>query len=272
MHPIHSHLTPELRTDRNGVTSTRWVKPSSSEAMAQLGVPAPALSALTHTEKLVKNISDRITEHTGKPRSPETMAKWVGNANKRQLSAIQESLDVLEISDGDPAQKREQRVILSILESLGNDPIGDEVVMEMLMIRKAYCGERSIKHFAIETNRELKSYVYGIRSDAPLPLDSAGMISRITAAVRFAYEVNTTCSNERFNPTETYDVRASILAKPVTEKRYRNADLLELVMEKHEQVDAMIELVTTYRTSDPATLRGLMDNPDGAKPLVSGWL
>jgi hypothetical protein len=268
-----SHLIPEQRTDRNGNTSTRWVKPSSAEAMAQLGVPAPSLPELTFTEKLVESISTKIADYTGERRAKGIMTRWVGGADKRQLRAIQESLVILESEDRDPAVVREQKVIKSILHSLARGSmVEDEVVIEMLTLRSAFCSARSMRDDAPVWNSELKSYIYGLRREVPLPLDSKGMAKKITAAVQFAYEVTTRCPGEKFTPTEPVEEYAGVTSVKVTAKRYVDANLLELVLEQSDRVDEMIDLAISQRTTEPAVLRSLMDNPDGAKPLAGGWL
>jgi hypothetical protein len=241
--------------------------------MAQLGVPAPSLPELTFTEKLVESISAKIAEYTGERRAKGIMTRWVGGANKRQLAAIQDSLAVLESEDRAPAVVREQRVIKSILHSLARGSmVEDEVVIEMLTLRSAFCSDRSLRDDAPVWNSELKSYIYGLRREVPLPLDSKGMVEKITAAVQFAYEVTTRCPGEKFTPTEPVEEYAGVSSAKVTAKRYVDADLLEIVLEQPDRVEEMIELAVSQRTTDPAILRGLMDNPDGAKPLASGWL
>jgi hypothetical protein len=40
---MRNDLTPELRTDKNGVTSTRWVKPDQSSASKGNGLPTPGI-------------------------------------------------------------------------------------------------------------------------------------------------------------------------------------------------------------------------------------
>jgi hypothetical protein len=241
--------------------------------MAQLGVPAPSLPELTFTEKLVDSISDKIAENTGQRRAKGIMSKWVGGANKRQLAAIQGSLDVLYEDDNDPAVLREQRIIKSMLHSLARGSmVEDEVVIEMLTLRSAFCSDRSVRDDAPAWNSELKSYIYGLRREVPLPLDSNGMVKKIAAAVQFAYEVTTRCPGEKFTPTEPVEEYAGVTSVKVTAKRYVDANLLEMVLEESDRVEEMIELAISQRTTDPAVLRGLMDNPDGAKPLASGWL
>lgn len=268
-----NHLIPERRTDRNGNISTRWVKPSSSEAMAQLGVPAPSLPELTFTEKLVESISNRIAENTGERRAKGIMSRWIGGANKRQLAAIQTSLDVLYKDETDPAVEREQKVIRSMLHSLARGSmVEDEVVIEMLTLRSAFCSDRSVRDDAPTWNADLKSYIYGIRREKPLPLDSAGMTKKVAAAVQFAYEVTTRCRGEKFTPTETVEEYAGVTSVKVTAKRYVDSHLLELVLEQSDRVEELIELAISQRTTDPAILRGLISNPEGAKPLASGWL
>lgn len=39
------NLIPEIRTDKNGVTSTKWVKPTSAPSFAGEGIPMPIASA-----------------------------------------------------------------------------------------------------------------------------------------------------------------------------------------------------------------------------------
>lgn len=242
--------------------------------MAQLGVPAPALPTLTFTEKLVESISDRIAECTGQRRSKMIMSRWVGGANKRQLAAVQTSLDVLYENGTNPTIVREQKIVRSMLHSLARgSTVEDEVVFEMLTLRSAFCSERSVRDDNPVWNSELKAYVYGLRREAPLPLDSDGMVKKVAAAVQFAYEVTTRCAGDNFaSPTEAVEEYAGVTSAKVTAKRYVDANLLELVLEESDRVEELIEMAISQRTTEPAILRGLLDNPDGARPLAGGWL
>jgi hypothetical protein len=54
---MRSNLIPELRTDKNGVTSTRWVKPDQSPASKGSGMPTPGIKVESLSSK-----QDRLFE------------------------------------------------------------------------------------------------------------------------------------------------------------------------------------------------------------------
>lgn len=62
-----SHLTPDLRTDKNGVSSVRWVNPDAPAASSSSTIPAPAPLVLPESvskarEALITSLASSIYE------------------------------------------------------------------------------------------------------------------------------------------------------------------------------------------------------------------
>ena len=273
MTPDRSHLTPELRTDRNGKTSTRWIKPSSAEAMASLGVPAPVLREPTYTQKLTSSRISKINEFMGQARMRAVMERWVGSMNDSELSILDDTLEVCESRSLDRAVVREQEVIKGIFYSLARGSSEeDRVVLEMLAIRKAFCSEWSQREQPTLRNTELKSYVYGMRARGGFPLEGDYWVRGITATVRFAYELTARFPNADFLPTEKTNDYAGFSGMKTDYRKYKSPELANLIFNHPEDTGYLIELAAEHQTNDPHILRGLIENPEGAAPLSKGWL
>jgi len=268
-----SHLIPEQRIDRNGRASTRWVKPATHTTSLPLKAPAPVLTGITTKRTTLSRIS-RIEEITGVSRNHNILAHWIGKANKRELGVIDSALEVFDKDDTDVAVAREQKVIKSILHSLARgSSTEDEVVLEMLALRKAFCSEWSQENDPQIMNAELKSYIYGIRGNKPLLLDKDDKwVTGLTAAIRFAYEMNARCPEEDFLPTVEADSSIGFSSVRTTRREFVTPDLANLAYQESAKTTELIELAITNRTNDAAVLRSLLENPDGAKPLANGWL
>ena len=270
-----SHLIPEQRTDRNGRTSTRWVKPATNTTSLPLKAPAPVLPGPgIITEWTVSSRISRIEEITGVSRKHNILERWIENANKRELGVIDSALEVFDKDDSDAAVAREQKVIKSILHSLARgSSTEDEVVLEMLALREAFCSEWSQENDPQIMNAELKSYIYGLRGSKPLPLDKDDKwVIGLTAAIRFAYEVNARCPEQDFLPTVEADSSIGFSSVRTTRREFVTPDLANLAYQESAKTTELIELAITNRTNDAAVLRSLLENPDGAKPLANGWL
>jgi hypothetical protein len=91
---MNSNLVPELRTDKNGVTRKRWVKPSGAEASKKSSIPAPS-TASTNRRQLLKELAAGIKKSGRTASAKDEDIALVNDLAQMGLSSQMDLLHIL---------------------------------------------------------------------------------------------------------------------------------------------------------------------------------
>lgn len=123
-----SNLIPEQRTDKNGVTSTRWVRPADDVASKATSLPVPALPELpvvNYRAELEDMLREKATEFG------DDHTKFYSTASEDILSYIHESLS----ADDDP-----DSTLPAEISCLMNDNVEEHVIEAWIHLRDMHEG------------------------------------------------------------------------------------------------------------------------------------
>jgi hypothetical protein len=276
------HLVAEQRTDKNGITRTRWVKSAQSVAAGSKKMPSPKLGASvpkTWTPKEASLIiSYAVADTQGGGWADglfvAKMEEFMRSASTPEEEAtLNECVNVLKSESKDPATLREQRVIVDLLSNWDIKGFYPDI-HDLLRIREAFCSEWS------QQNNPPLTYAKDFISGMPVnrgdrrPLDIDVWQAGFIGTIRFAYELKSRFPDASFLPTKTRDTTAldtdGYLSFTKREE-YVNPELGNLVWNYRDRIGDLIEVAAEHQTNDHIRLYQLMEHK-GATALVDGFL
>lgn len=277
-----NNLVPTPRTDRNGKTVIRHMRPEQQNA-PQKAFPGVSLTTGQDTLGSVKSellwvLSTNYKHGYHDTAVVKDVVRWVNNSTDQQLAELVAALKTVTTAETSfvPAVVREANVIRSILSSTLNDQVHHRHAHGMLAARAAFCSESATLE---KTDMRIALPVYlGLVCNMhgkDLPEEEILEPQKLQAALRYAYEtINARVSYDSTKVfTEIYVQAESGHRTTVSYSfvQYRDKKLLKLLTENVDRVDDIISLTRSHQTFDPTRLSVLM-NYDGPQPLGSGAL
>ena len=278
-----SNLVPTPRTDRNGKTVIRHMRPEQQSATSKQ-IPGVTLTSSPVDIRKIKRdvywvLQSNYKHGVADSSDIKNVRNWVDNSSEAQLAEIAVALEVVNSSEdsSDPAMLREARVVRSILSSTlsYNGPTGH--AHGLMAARSAFCSEWSTSHEA-DMRTALPVYL-GLNCDGhgnKLPAERLLKPKEMTAALRYSYELITA----RTFPIRNTPFNEVMVSKPSSGFRetanfsmvqYGDPKLLTLVAENADRVTDLIDLSQNHETFDPERLAVLMGY-EGPKALGTGSL
>lgn len=265
-------LVAVKRVDRNGKLVTRHIKPQDSLSSTSKTIPAPRATQLRIT---AANRPSLINEVAGHTKDSDTLKRTLERATPETLKVLDEALSFYRAPSNDPIVEREKNAILSIVGGFARgSQTDDKMVYEMLTLRSAFCSKWSQENDAALSRSTMRMFIYGLNGGKEIPLTKPKFVEGVTAALRFAYELNARCPYADFLPTVEGTANAYGQYGRGTHPtyQYRETDTANFVFREADKVEELIELAVKHKTTDAKVLEYLLEN-DGASPAVSdGWL
>lgn len=276
------HLVAEQRTDKNGITRTRWVKSAPTTAAANKKMPSPKLGVSapktwTPREAAVI-ISCAVADVQGGGWADgffvAKMEEFVSSASTPEEEAtINECVAVLRSESRDPATLREQRVIADLLSNWDTKSFNPDI-HDLLRIREAFCSEWSQQNNPDLTSARNLISAMPVNRDDRRPLDIDVWQSGFTATIRFGYEMKLRFPDADFLPTKARDTTyldAAGYLSFISLEEYISPELGNLVWSYRDRIGDLIEVAAEHETNDHLRLYQLMEHK-GATALVDGFL
>lgn len=229
-----SNLIPEVRTDKNGRSSVRWVKPEwDREPSGNRGIPKIKDAG---GESARKELMNRLNE--GRHGLDKAIAKTVTGKTAQLLNELLAR----------PRDKQDHNPLVNqIIINIENPRLGK------------YLNEFIIRHYDRATASGINvpfDFMAGIIENGhDLTEDQEWALLRVTFEAAVIDEV------------ETVNVPFPHYAMAIKDK-----ELEALVMERPESADDIALIVGERKTCNAATIRGLLDTTEGHSALTHGKL
>lgn len=265
------NLTPTVIADKNGKITTVHKKNDAQKSSSMAKVPAPTMYGGIKSEKpstasRIRGIRHALTGGSwGKP----IQAK----ADRFIKFSTPEQLDILDdaIAGFEDLTDHEQAVLSSIFEPLTKRSGDSGAIHELLAHRKAFASNWAVRENPSLYLESLDALVYGLRGEnfkGSLDCADESVVNVNIALLRFAYEVKERAPRSEFLPV--YEAQMGVGSSRVADV-YKNEGLKELIRDRADRVDELIELALTNKTTEPQTLLALMDH-EGHSSLTYGLL
>jgi len=262
-----SNLIPTQRTDKNGRTVIRHMRPVSSAAANASGFPAPSVTSKQTMKERVAAIDAFFRKHR-RMVVPSKARAFLSDSTPEELERLNM---VLESHDDMP--EREKFIVHEAMRSLSTPRETTEFVHELLALRSAFCGEWSVRNSP--SIKGLTDFVYGTRESLGASLEEFGSLRfkeeqelrEAVAVTRFTYEMDRRFPRQDFRPAE----HAYIRSTGTGYLQHKDPALVELLREHCDRVEELIEFAAEHRTCDVQALRAYLEH-EGAKSLSSGYL
>lgn len=262
-----SNLIPTPRTDKNGNTVIRHMRPVSAPAASGAAIPPVALpkSAGKRTAKL------RMEEIAAIFRNP-----LVASKTRKLLSAsTPEELDTLDtvLREYDGMTPLEQKVVKKALRPLTVGRGDTEHVHEILALRSAFCGPWAEENDPAVTG--IEDYIYGVRDAFGVSLyhrysmkfRSEQELNEAVAVTRYLFEMDRRHPRQSFRPADmTY-----LSGINISYLKFKDPALVALLREYPDRVEDLIEFSGEQQTSGVHALRAYLEH-EGASSLSGGYL
>lgn len=265
-----SNLVPVQMHDKNGVLTTRWVRPADNENGTSKGMPAPVLAGnVTEEEALVQKIKDVLNARDSRlaipPRSEKKLATLSPELLHKTIKLVEEwpedDLGQLQGFFGRSSNEPVLNVLVNIVRDVDKMLFrGEEDPVEKVI---ALCNKHRIDdmdtppgefHYSLIKAEILASYVYlSSPSRALIPHQQALTLEKIRANMDvlepatpvIAAMVRSDTGYETFDydgdgiglmmevaeVVQRYPGKAEAIAKIVTERGGFNADVIDQVLQ-----------------------------------------
>jgi hypothetical protein len=264
------HLVSEQRTDKNGVTRTRWVKPDVAVKKAgtmpapQTKPQAPVVTNADRRDTILRSI-----QTMGKERASSKIDDFLSGATPEQIAVVDDALMELTDDNSDAAVKRKKYVAARIIRIC----IDDATVIaghDMFRYREAFSSHWAQNNHPSMTNAE--RIMLGLRG-FNLPFDDEAVNPNDVACVRFAYEMKARFPDAPFLPVSKniFQLRINGVRGFNEVDVYKEPKLPNLIWENPDRVDDLIAFAAARETSDAQRLEEML-SLDGSKVLAEGLL
>jgi hypothetical protein len=251
-----SNLIPERRTDKNGVTRTRWVKPTGDSQKPNLPVPSlpPVGKEYRH---LIRQVMSQLSQDE---KTPEHMDPKV--IKNRLMRLPRHTLDYISSTrDQWMSNPYLDRILISTLHNEVSPVVIDDIAYLYLNMSYDISGYESWSLRGFEGEMiisdalrgihaaQLDGVDYDFRSDTPLRLRDDDMGSKVLAILNVMNVLLDEFSDEarvQHDDKEFTDI--------ITDRV-----LAQLVVDKHNRNEELVELMDARKTADPMVLTSIMD-------------
>lgn len=278
-----NNLIPTPRTDKNGHTVIRHMKPvaasSTSSVLPAVSLPVPAASKAELLSAMMEVFGVSASSSSSQFFSVQ-IEGWLDSSTPEQLAdlgVVIEELGPLDGLDGDtddPAVKRNRVVIRGIMNETIQNRTNRIHTHDLLAMRSAFCSDYARLH-QLPLGQGFSHFLGLISKDGYiLPPSERATNEELISGIRFAYELGVRLSDGSAMPTkssavESIDDRGD--AKALYASEYKSRELLELVMRNGDRVGELIDLAETRKSCDPSLLKELL-NSDTHRAMNPGWL
>lgn len=222
---MRENLIPEQRTDKNGVTSVRWVKPGTNDTGTGPSLPAPALAAppaVNYREELKSLL------HKTAVSFDDDHTKFLAKASDDILAYIHESLTAGDKPDYFAGQ----------ISCLMDDNTEDHVV-------EAWIHLYDMHHDAIDDMGEVE-YIRGAIESGTQPLNTYDRTNPEHATIvktlfQFIYETDT---EQHATAVDVVGVKSNGLT--ASSYQITNPQLADYLSNHPEQVDSLIDIANDH--------------------------
>ena len=262
----NNSLVPTPRTDKNGLTVIRHMRPQST----------PALRTALPPVTLSKDAAKRTTKLRMEELSAIMKTPLIASKTRKLLSgSTSEELDRLDtvLREYHGMSPREQKVVHKALRPLTVDRKDTDHVHEILALRSAFCGP-----WAEETNPSvtgIEEYIYGVRDALGVSIyhrdsmkfNSEQELKEAVAVTRYLFEMDRRFPRQSFRPADqTY-----LSSIDIGYLKFKDPVLVTLLREYPDRVEDLIEFSGVHQTSEAHRLRAYLEH-DGASSLSGGYL
>jgi hypothetical protein len=232
-----SNLVPEVRVDKNGKTSTRWVKPEWARGQsANKKIPAVSMQGIGSHSTLLRILNDGA----GMERS------GLDNAIGKTLSAGKAE-QLVEFLMMDRVGSEKTQLQSQIMINIENPRIGKKL------------NELIMAHYD-------KARAEGIGGMVDLLTGIGEMNRNLTTEQEWAL-LKVTSAASHFDAVERVNVPF-----PFDAYALRDEKLIDLVIENPEMADDIAMVVRERQIENADTIRGLLDGGETHKSLAHGTL
>lgn len=250
-----SKLVPELRTDKNGIARTRWVKPHGETG--KVTTPAPVLPPVGSVYKdLIRHV---IHEMDNEDSIPERIDPKL--IKKRLMRLPRHTLEYIS-SMRDPwlSNPYLDRILVSTLHNETSPVIIDDLAYIYLNMKHdiTHCSGWTLRGFEGEIiltdvlrgihSAQPDGLDYDFTSDVPLRLRNDDRGSKVIAIINV---VNLLL--DEFPDEGIVVHNEDTLADTITDEA-----LAQLVVDKHESNEELMELMVERQTVDPLVLSSVL--------------
>lgn len=267
------NLIPTPRTDKNGVTSIRHMRPETASKSLPVSLPAPiafhAASTPMSREAVIKALEESV-----EAAHDSAMLHYAACADVQVLQNSLKKLDdhvaraFYDYITENPASGRDGVLISVLNRHMDSGKAGD-----IVFVARNFPVEDEIDlvwdDFSYSTDlfNTAEKYVNGLRSvnaEHKAPKDilkaSAEEQSQLTALIRVTMTV---CDVGRKTQGIKKDQRSY-------ETVLEDANLITLALERHEEVDSIVSIIRERKAFDAATVSAVLDA--GVSVLRNGAL
>lgn len=264
------HLIPEQRTDKNGDTRTRWVKPTSvAKESGRMPAPQaqPQKPAITNADRIETILSSIQT--FGKEKASAKLDSLLSLATPKQLAVVDEALAELTNEDTGLAARRKKYVAARIIR-ISLDETTSIAGHDMFRYREAFSSHWAQNHRPSMSDAE--RIMLGLRG-FELPFDDDASIPNVVACIRYAYEIKAQFPGASFLPVSKniFQLRINGVRGFNEVDVYTDPKLANLIWDNPERVDDLIAFAAARETSDPQRLEEML-SLEGSKALAEGLL
>lgn len=282
-----SNLVPTPRTDRNGRTVIRHMRPEDAATPARQALPVATLPAGPLDVRQVKrelfNFLDDNTRNGYSDSSDYTvLEQWLDVSTGEQLLGLVTAIQTVRESktSDDPALLREAKVIRTIMHDTLNNKAHLLHTHDMLRFRSSFSDCR------FELTKSSLGIMLGVyvgnRCDMhgkPLPERELPTPEGFAASLRYSFEMMSAClyNGHARQALPVTEIFITLEGKRPNEKMtysifpYRDDSLADLISDYPERVEDLIDFSLGNNTSDSDRLSALMEY-DGHTTLSSGAL
>jgi hypothetical protein len=219
-----SNLIPELRTDKNGVTSTRWVRPADNAANKNSTLPVPAIPerpTVNYRAGIEKMLYSKALEFG------DDHTKFYSKASEDMLSYIYECL----VADEDP-----DSTLRGQLSCLMNDNAEEHVIEAWLDLRDMHDEE-----YSMDDMGEV-DYIRGAIESGTSPLNTYDRHNPEHAkTVRVLYEfLYKSDAEEHGTRVDVSGVTSNGI--PASSHQITNPALADYLVNHPDQIDSLIDV------------------------------
>lgn len=264
-------LVPTVIADKNGKVTTVHKKNDATQPPSLSKVPAPTLYGGIKSEKpstasRIRGIRHALTGGSWEKPIQTKAERFIKFSTPEQIDILDEAL-----AGFDGSSEHEQAVLASFFEPLTKRTGDSGAIHELLAHRKAFASDWAVSENPRLYIDDLNGLAYGLRDDnfrENLECTDESVISENIALLRFAYEVKERAPRSDFLPV--YEAQMGVGSSRVADV-YKSEGLKELIRDRADRVDELIELAVANKTTEPQTLLALMDH-EGHSSLTYGLL
>lgn len=220
---MRDNLIPEQRTDKNGLTSIRWVKPADTNTAAAATLPVPVLPVppeVNHREEVEAMLADKKWEFD------DDHTKFYATASENILAYIHESLS----EDDDP-----DSTLRGQLSCMMNDNADEHIIEAWLHLRDMH------EEYPMDDMGEV-DYIRGAIDSGTQPLNTYDRHNPEHAkAVRVLYQFLYEGDSEQHG-TRVHIQGATSNGIPAASHRITNPVLADYLINHPEQVDTIVNI------------------------------